>query len=205
MAEEKTVRQMIHEKVAVYHADAPEPKEIKYPTSSYQEAKEAGNVREMLRHEHEMLTKKKERQSVAARSKEYISTLSISEIRQRLVTSKKQGDTKKEHMDRLYNAELDMVTREMKSYGSFVVNELFLAQAKEAAMERLQKSPEYLEVKAAYDEALLEHRALSTAKEAYIEEHKDLIEAERERVRREEFLASGILEELGIVSTENEE
>lgn len=46
------------------------------------------------------------------------------------------------------------------------------------------------------------YTAYCNARDMYIEDNKDLIEAEREKARKEEFKQSGILEMLGVSTGE---
>lgn len=192
-------RESVSKKMAEHFGYTEEKQEPKEKYSSYDEAKEAEDVSGMLYHKFREREARRKGSNVITLSKEYASTLSIAEIQKRIPHSKDLAEKAKALMDRIYNTELDKVTKHyQQTIGGLQGEEMARAKAMEAVDEWAMQNEEYLEARSTYEEASRDYTALTNAKEMYIEANMDLIEAERERARKEELLGSGILEELGI-------
>lgn len=197
---DKKAEESIGKKLNALHGFT-EPEERVESIISYDKAKEDGNVKAMLANK---LTQYREKKSgldnsVIDLSQEYYSTLSIGDIQSRLHKTKALVDKAKDTMDRIYKEELDKITKHyQKTIGGLQDEELARCKAIEAAKEQVVMIDEYKEAFIIYGDSKKEYTALKNAKEMYIEDNMDLINAEKERVRKEELLASGILEEMGL-------
>lgn len=129
--------------------------------------------------------------------------LPISDVLSRYKDTIKAIEDKDLEMDRLVSGVYDDVYTECsdEGYATRFVRDVFQGLCPKG----------YEDTRALYkklDEELLELQidleAYNGCKQAYIKANEDLINAERERVRKETLLNSGILEELGIVPTKQE-
>lgn len=192
-------REGVRKKMAEHFGYTEEEQEPKEKYSSYDEAQKARDVKSMLDYKFREREAKRKGSNVITLSKEYASTLSIAEIQKRIPHSKTLAEKAKALMDRIYNTELDKVTEHyQKTIGGLQGEEMARAKAMEAVDAWAMKNEGYLEARSAYEEVNREYTALKNAKEMYIEANMDLINAEKERARKEELLASGILEEMGL-------
>lgn len=182
------------------------PKEGNLPSakySSYEEAKKAGDVKEMIGCKLSDAKAKASKRDVIALSKQYASTMSIVDIQKKLPSAESIMKKAKSIMERMYEAELNKVTKHyQKTIGGLQQEDIAKAKAKDAVDEWVNDNEEYQKAKEDYLDAKREYRALNNAKDIYIEDNKELIEAEKANLKRAELLSSGILSELGIASSE---
>lgn len=199
----KNVMDSIERKLDSYYGA---PKENSIPSAkygSYEEAKEAGDVVEMIGCKLLEADARASKKDLITLSNQYSSTMSIIDIQRKIPSAESIMKKSKSIMDRMYEAELNKVTKYyQKSVGGLQQEELAKAKAKEAVDEWADADEEYQKAVADYLEAKREYTALSNAKDVYIEGNKELIEAERVRAKREELLSSGILAELGIIPSQ---
>lgn len=172
--------------------------------STYEEAKQAGNVREMIGFKKEAYDERVGTAGVIKLSNEYYSTLGISEIQKRLSVAESNMKKSKDAMDRMFDNEVEKLTKEYRKIGGLQDKEVARGKAIEAVDVWKLTDDEFLRLKGEYLERKKEFLALKNAKDMYIEDNKELIEYEKQRAKREELLASGILEELGITVSKSE-
>lgn len=172
--------------------------------STYEEAKQAGNVREMIGFKKEAFDERVGTAGVIKLSNEYYSTLGISEIQKRLSVAESNMKKSKDAMDRMFDNEVEKLTKEYRKIGGLQDKEVARGKAIEAVDVWKLTDDEFLRLKGEYLECKKEFLALKNAKDMYIEDNKELIEYEKQRAKREELLASGILEELGIKVSKSE-
>ena len=182
------------------------PKERTLPKakySSYEEAKKAGDVEEMIGCKLSDAEARASKSDVIALSNQYASTMSIVDIQKKLPSAESIMKKAKSIMERMYEAELNKVTKHyQKTIGGLQQEDIAKAKAKDAVDEWANDNDEYQKAREDYLDAKREYRALNNAKDIYIEDNKELIEAEKANLKRAELLSSGILSELGIASSE---
>lgn len=170
-------------------------------SSSWEDAKEAGNVKGMIGAKMVSYRANLGKRGVISLSKEYSSTLSIGDIQKRLPVAESVMKKAENTRNRIYNSELTKAKEKVRKAG--VLNdEVVQAKAEEIVEEWAVTNEEYQKADKEYLTLRTEFMALRNAKDMYIEKNKDLIEAEELKARRRELLASGILEERGIISSE---
>ena len=187
------VKKSIGAKLRAYYGE-PEPKdEVASKYNSYEEAKEAGDVSGMIAKK--LDAKRAANRSVIALTNELYSTLSIKDIMSQRKRADKAVTEAKEFKDDLYKREIDKL---VKSFGK--IGGLSEDMLRGKAIEAFDANPSeaYKEAEKDYREAKKRKTALNNCVDRYALENKDIIEAERERKRREEVLESGILDELGV-------
>ena len=187
----------ITNKLAKYHGVEQE-KEIESKYSSYEQARDAEDTQAMIGFKMDKLRSKGA--GVIALSNEY-AKLPISEIQSRIKSSEAMLEKAKDNKERLYEQQYKRFEKEFSKIGGCVGVHLEMA-IYDAMEDYVKNDEEYLEAVKEYNTLRTEARALKNAKEIYIEDHKDMIEAERRKAEREALLASGILEELGIKKQE---
>ena len=198
---EKKVRESVAQKMAIYHGESKGDNKPLFLFDTYEEAKEAGSVSGML--QHKMIAYRDRSRGVVSLSKEYSDTLSIIEIQSRLKEAKALEAKAKSLVERLYDKELERVTREyQKTIGGLQNEDIARGKALEYMGSWVEENEVYKEALKSYTEAKKEATALNNARDIYIEENKELIRAEQERAKREELLSSGILEDFGITPAE---
>jgi Rps23 Pro-64 3,4-dihydroxylase Tpa1-like proline 4-hydroxylase len=165
---------------------------------SYAEEKANGNVTGMLHHKlNSSAIADKGKYGLA---KEYMQ-LSITEIQQKIKTAKYGLEATQNFIKDYLAKEEKKAYKEIKAVAGMsetsAQNQLF------RHMEKFKREdPKYTEYISALSVDEREYNALVIAKENYLQENKDLIEAEKQRVARERLLKSGVLEELGITEPE---
>ena len=198
---EKKARESVAQKMAIYHGESKGVNNPLFLFDTYEEAKEAGSVSGML--QHKMSAYRDRSRGVVSLSKEYSDTLSIIEIQSRLKEAKALEAKAKSLVERLYDKELERVTREyQKTIGGLQNEDIARGKALEYMGSWVEENEVYKEALKSYTEAKKEATALNNARDMYIEDNKELIRAEQERAKREELLSSGILEDFGITPVE---
>lgn len=198
---EKKARESVAQKMAIYHGESKGDNKPLFLFDTYEEAKEAGSVSGML--QHKMSAYRDRSRGVVSLSKEYSDTLSIIEIQSRLKEAKALEAKAKSLVERLYDKELERVTREyQKTIGGLQNEDIARGKALEYMGSWVEENEVYKEALKSYTEAKKEATALNNARDMYIEDNKELIRAEQERAKREELLSSGILEDFGITPVE---
>ena len=167
-----------------------EEPESKYKT--FEEAKAAGDVPGMI--ERKFNAKREANKTVIALTNELYESMDIKQIMRRRKRAEKEVAEVEELREDVYERELNKVITSMAGVGG-LSDEHKIAKAKEYLADNPPKS--IVEIEAEYTEAKKYHTALQNCISRFAVENADVIEAERERRRREEVLASGIMEELG--------
>lgn len=192
------IRESIAKKRYVYYGNPKAEDEKPYKFATYEEAQAAGSIKGMI-HMKRMKNQAAHR-SVISLSNEYYETLSISDILKNLELIEKSTAEIEELKDACYQREFDRVLRDFLKTGA----NRDLARGKVFDYMNSWDDKEYSQLVSEYAESKKKLTAFSNARDRYIDEHKDLIEAERARVRREELLTSGLLESMGIVSSDED-
>lgn len=187
------VKKSISNKLGAYYGK-PEPEaEGTEKYNSYEEAKKAGDVSGMIGKK--LGAHRAANRSVIALTNELYESLDIKQIMSKRKTAEKAKDEAKDFYVTLYDKELKKVMDKMVAVGGMgegvkrVKAEEYLAANMPDALIQAEKE---------YKEAKKYRTALENCFDRYCLENKDIIEAERERKRRDEVLASGVLEELGV-------
>lgn len=195
---EKRAKENLDKKMVAYHG---EPKEIVHTKTetTYEDAKAAKNVGAMI--DCKMNVHRKEVEKIISFSKEIYSSKSIAEIQNRIKELERSVEKQEETVQLLEQAQEQKFRKEFSRIGGLVG--IHLDAAVYAAMnEWLSTDEKYLEAVTELKTVKKDYTAYCNAKELYLEDNKDLIEAEREKSRRRDLLSSGILEELGITQSE---
>lgn len=192
---EVIVRRSIGEKLKAYYGDTPKNSEISpLRHSTYEEARDAKDVRSMISHKFLASTGMPERKRLSALSREY-ANLSIVEIQQRIKDASLSVEKAEEAKEQLYQTEFERLLKVCKR--ALGGNE---DRARVKALEYMatfiREDEAYIKAENAYKDANREYTALRNAQAIYIEDNKELIEAEKTNRRRDELLASGLLDEL---------
>ena len=194
-----SVREMVARKISQRTQNQePDKDELytRYHSSNLDEAREAGNVQEMIHYKR--AARRLAHKSVITLSNEYYDQMSISDILKGIKATEKEVASNKELMDDLYEREQEKALSEYsKRFGTTDSR----VQALVAEHMDSWNNEQYLQISNDYKNAKKRLTALNNAKSMYLEDNKELIEAEKQRVKREELLSSGLLEDLGIVTT----
>lgn len=186
-------------KMAVYREANPlqEPPAIKtHDYDTYENAKNAGDVQGMLKHKLGNYRKR-----VVNLSNEVYNTLPIKDILKGVDELEASVQEKVDDVETLLEAQRRRIEKEYKQIGG-LVGIRFDAKVQEALSEYERTDSTYLQAVADVQEEKRKYTAYCNARDMYIEDNKDLIEAEREKNRKEEFKQSGILEKLGVSTGE---
>lgn len=194
----KSVRDSLDKRMAVYHGEPKEP--VRTNTQmSYEDAKAAKNVNAML--SSKLGAHRKKVEKITALSKEVYTSKSIGEIQNSIEELEKAVENQKETVQLMEQAQERKYRREYSKIGG--VSGIHLDAAVYDAMNDWMRTDEkYLEAVAELRAVKRDYTAHCNAKEMYVEDNKDLIEAEREKARMAELRSSGVLEELGITQSE---
>lgn len=190
-------------KLAVYREAHPiqEPPVTKtHDYNSWEDAKNAGDVQGMIYHK--LLHYQKR---VVNLSKEVYTDIPIKEILKGIEELKVSVQQKADAVETLREAQRQRIEKEYKQIGG--LTGIRLIGAIEEALSDYEKGDEtFLQAVADAQEEKRKYTAYCNARDMYIEDNKDLIEAEREKARektrKEEFKQSGILEMLGVSTGE---
>lgn len=186
-------------KLAVYREANPlqEPSVAKtHDFDTYEDAKNAKDVQGMLKHKLGNYRKR-----VVNLSNEVYNTLPIKDILKGVDELEVSVQEKVDDMETLLEAQRRRIEKEYKQIGG-LVGIRFDAKEQEALSEYEKTDSTYLQAVADAQEEKRKYTAYCNARDMYIEDNKDLIEAEREKARKEEFKQSGILEMLGVSTGE---
>lgn len=190
-------------KLAVYREAHPiqEPPVTKtHDYNSWEDAENAGDVQGMIYHK--LLHYQK---GVVNLSKEVYTDIPIKEILKGIEELKVSVQQKADAVETLREAQRQRIEKEYKQIGG--LTGIRLMGAIEEALSDYEKVDEtFLQAVADAQEEKRKYTAYCNARDMYIEDNKDLIEAEREKARektrKEEFKQSGILEMLGVSTGE---
>lgn len=190
-------------KLAVYREAHPiqEPPVTKtHDYNSWEDAENAGDVQGMIYHK--LLHYQKR---VVNLSKEVYTDIPIKEILKGIEELKVSVQQKADAVETLREAQRQRIEKEYKQIGG--LTGIRLIGAIEEALSDYEKGDEtFLQAVADAQEEKRKYTAYCNARDMYIEDNKDLIEAEREKARektrKEEFKQSGILEMLGVSTGE---
>lgn len=182
-------------KLAVYREANPlqEPPVAKpHDLDTYEDAKNAKDVQGMLKHKLGNYRKR-----VVNLSNEVYNTLPIKDILKGVDELEVSVQEKVDDVETLLEAQRRRIEKEYKQIGG-LVGIRFVAKVQEALSEYEKTDSTYLQAVADAQEEKRKYTAYCNARDMYIEDNKDLIEVEREKIRKEEFKQSGILEKLGV-------
>lgn len=186
-------------KLAVYREANPlqePPVEKTHDFDTYEDAKNAKDVQGMLKHKLGNYRKR-----VVNLSNEVYNTLPIKDILKGVDELEVSVQEKVDDVETLLEAQRRRLEKEYKQIGG-LVGIRFDAKVQEALSEYEKTDSTYLQAVADAQEEKRKYTAYCNARDMYIEDNKDLIEAEREKNRKEEFKQSGILEKLGVSTGE---
>lgn len=186
-------------KLAVYREAHPiqEPPVIKTPDyNSWEDAKNAGDVQGMIYHK--LLHYQKR---VVNLTKEVYTDIPIKEILKGIEELKVSVQQKADDVEMLREAQRRKIEKEYKHIGG-LTGIRFIGEVEEALSDYEKWDETFLQAVADAQEEKRKYTAYCNARDMYIEDNKDLIEAEREKARKEEFKQSGILEMLGVSTGE---
>lgn len=186
-------------KLAVYREahpiqEPPVPKTHDY--NSWEDAKNAGDVQGMIYHK--LLHYQKR---VVNLSKEVYTDIPIKEILKGIEELKVSVQQKADDVEMLREAQRRKIEKEYKHIGG-LTGIRFIGAVEEALSDYENGDETFLQAVADAQEEKRKYTAYCNARDMYIEDNKDLIEAEREKARKEEFKQSGILEMLGVSTGE---
>lgn len=186
-------------KMAVYREANPlqEPPVAKTRDfDTYEDAKNAKDVQGMLKHKLGNYHKR-----VVNLSNEVYNTVPIKDILKGVDELKASVQEKADDVETLLEAQRRRIEKEYKHIGG--LTGIRLMGAVEDALNDYEKGDEtFLQAVADAQEEKRKYTAYCNARDMYIEDNKDLIEAEREKARKEELKQSGILEMLGVSTGE---
>lgn len=193
------VKEGLAKKVAVYREANPlqEPSVTKtrdYDT--YEDAKNAGDVQGMIHHKLSRYQKR-----VVNLSKEVYIDIPIKEILKGIEELKVSVQQKADDVETLREAQRRKIEKEYKHIGG-LTGIRFLSAVEDALNDYEKRDETFLQAVADAQEEKRKYTAYCNARDMYIEDNKDLIEAEREKARKEELKQSGILEMLGVSTGE---
>lgn len=186
-------------KLAVYREANPlqESSVIKtHDFDTYEDAKNAKDVQGMLKHKLGNYRKR-----VVNLSNEVYNTLPIKDILKGVDELEVSVQEKVDDVETLLEAQRRRIEKKYKQIGG-LIGIRFDAKVREALSEYKKTDSTYLQAVADAQEEKRKYTAYCNARDMYIEDNKDLIEAEREKIRKEEFKQSGILEKLGVSTGE---
>ncbi len=186
-------------KLAAYREAYPiqEPPVIKtHDYNSWEDAKNAGDVQGMIHHK---LLRYQKR--VVNLSKEVYTDIPIKEILKGIEELKVSVQQKADDVEMLREAQRRKIEKEYKHIGG-LTGIRFIGEVEEALSDYEKGDETFLQAVADVQEEKRKYTAYCNARDMYIEDNKDLIEAEREKARKEEFKQSGILEMLGVSTGE---
>ena len=186
-------------KLAVYREANPlqeSPVAKTHDFDTYEDAKNAKDVQGMLKHKLGNYRKR-----VVNLSNEVYNTLPIKDILKGVDELEVSVQEKVDDVETLLEAQRRRIEKEYKQIGG-LVGIRFDAKVQEALSEYEKTDSTYLQAVADAQEEKRKYTAYCNARDMYIEDNKDLIEAEREKNRKEEFKQSGILEKLGVSTGE---
>lgn len=194
----KSVRDSLDKRLADYHGEPKEPVHTNIQMS-YEDAKAAKNVRAMI--SCKMGGYERKVAKITTLSKEVYTSKNIGEIQNSIKELEKAVENQKETVQLMEQARERKYRREYSKIGG--LTGIRFEQAVDDAMNDWMHTDEkYLEAVAELRAVKRDYTAHCNAKEMYIEDNKDLIEAERERARMAELRSSGVLEGLGITQSE---
>lgn len=174
--------------------EPPVPKTHDY--NSWEDAKNAGDVQGMVYHK--LLHYQKR---VVNLSKEVYTDIPIKEILKGIEELKVSVQQKADDVEMLREAQRRKIEKEYKHIGG-LTGIRFIGAVEEALSDYENGDETFLQAVADAQEEKRKYTAYCNARDMYIEDNKDLIEAEREKARKEEFKQSGILEMLGVSTGE---
>lgn len=186
-------------KLAVYREANPlqEPLVAKtHDFDTYEDAKNAKDVPGMLKHKLGNYRKR-----VVNLSNEVYNTLPIKDILKGVDELEVSVQQKADDVEMLREAQRRKIEKEYKHIGG-LTGIRFIGAVEEALSDYEKGDETYLQAVADAQEEKRKYTAYCNARDMYIEDNKDLIEAEREKNRKEEFKQSGILEKLGVSTGE---
>ena len=186
-------------KLAVYREAHPiqEPPVIKtHDYNSWEDAKNAGDAQGMLYYKLSHYQKR-----VVNLSKEVYTDIPIKEILKGIEELKVSVQQKADDVEMLREAQRRKIEKEYKHTGG-LTGIRFIGAVEEALSDYEKGDETFLQAVADAQEEKRKYTAYCNARDMYIEDNKDLIEAEREKARKEEFKQSGILEMLGVSTGE---
>lgn len=186
-------------KLAVYreaHLIQEPPVTKTHDYNSWEDAKNAGDVQGMLYHKLSHYQKR-----VVNLSKEVYTDIPIKEILKGIEELKVSVQQKADDVEMLREAQRRKIEKEYKHIGG-LTGIRFIGAVEEALSDYEKEDETFLQAVADAQEEKRKYTAYCNARDMYIEDNKDLIEAEREKARKEEFKQSGILETLGVSTGE---
>lgn len=134
-------------------------------------------------------------------SKEVYTDIPIKEILKGIEELKVSVQQKADDVEMLREAQRRKIEKEYKHIGGLTGTH-FIGAVEEALSDYENGDETFLQAVADAQEEKRKYTAYCNARDMYIEDNKDLIEAEREKARKEEFKQSGILEMLGVSTGE---
>lgn len=164
--------------------------------NSWEDAKNAEDVKGMIYHK--LLHYQKR---VVNLSKEVYTDIPIKEILKGIEELKVSVQQKADDVEMLREAQRRKIEKEYKHIGG-LTGIRFIRAVEEALSDYEKWDETFLQAVADAQEEKRKYTAYCNARDMYIEDNKDLIEAEREKARKEEFKQSGILEMLGVSTGE---
>lgn len=182
-------------KMAVYREANPlqeHPVTKTHDYDTYEDAKNAGDVHGMIHHKLSRYQKR-----VVNFSKEVYTDIPIKEILKGIEELKVSVQQKADDVEMLREAQRRKIEKEYKHIGG-LTGIRFIGAVEEALSDYEKGDETFLQAVADAQEEKRKYTAYCNARDMYIEDNKDLIEAEREKARKEEFKQSGILEMLGV-------
>lgn len=190
----------VSKKLKNYHGDYyREEVHTTVDPATYDEAKKAGDTHGMVSNKLADYYSDKRAMDVRSLSREYAG-LSIVEIQSGVNHYKDLLHSAKKVKDHLYEEEEKRIRKEYSS----TVGGLTGSKLEDEVFKHLSSyhGEEYEEAVSEFERVRKQYTAYCNAKDMYIEDNKELIEAERAKAKHEELLSSGILEELGIIPSE---
>lgn len=194
------VTEGLAKKLAVYREAHPiqEPSVTKtHDYNSWEDVKNAGDVQGMIYHK--LLHYQKR---VVNLSKEVYTDIPIKEILKGIEELKVSVQQKADDVEMLREAQRRKIEKEYKQHIGGLTGIRFIGAVEEALSDYEKRDETFLQAVADAQEEKRKYTAYCNARDMYIEDNKDLIEAEREKARKEEFKQSGILEMLGVSTGE---
>lgn len=164
--------------------------------NSWEDAKNAGDVKGMIYHKLSHYQKR-----VVNLSKEVYTDIPIKEILKGIEELKVSVQQKADDVEMLREAQRRKIEKEYKHIGG-LTGIRFIGAVEDALSDYEKGDETFLQAVADAQGEKRKYTAYCNARDMYIEDNKDLIEAEREKARKEEFKQSGILEMLGVSTGE---
>lgn len=192
----KKAGELLARDLRLYHGEPKDVVQTQPKEMSYEEAKKAGNVQAML---HARLNEYgNKRRNLLAYSRELYDKKPIKEIQSSIKELEVAVSTCTETAQLLKEAQERRYRKELSKIGGLVGIHLDGALA-DAMREWVKTDEKYLQAVDELNAVKRDYTAHCNAKDMYIEANMDLIRAEEEKARHKTLLASGILEEMGII------